>query len=105
LIRDANIELQQGAKRANDDDVGFVPLIHLYGEYRFAPRWLFTLDFDGLASSQGRALDLALKLSYDVTDQWRLGGGYRTLEGGADNDDVYTFAWLHYGFVSLGYRF
>lgn len=105
LIRDANIELQQGSKKANDDNVGFAPLIHLYGEYRFPPKWKFTFDFDGLASSQGRARDMAFKLSYDLTPDWTLGGGYRTLEGGIDNDDVYNFAWLNYGFVSLRYRF
>jgi hypothetical protein len=105
LIRDANIELQQGAKKANDDNVGFAPLLHLYGEHRFTPRWRFILDFDGLASPQGRAFDLALKVSYDVTRHWNIGAGYRTLEGGVDNDDVYNFAWLHYAVLSAGYRF
>lgn len=27
------------------------------------------------------------------------------LEGGSDNDDVYTFAWLHYGVFALAYSF
>jgi hypothetical protein len=47
LILDAAIELQQGAKKANDN-IGFVPLLHLFGEYRFTPRWRFILHFDGL---------------------------------------------------------
>ena len=42
-------------------------------------------------------------------DLWGSGGylaaGYRTLEGGADNDSVYTFAWLHYALVEIGARF
>lgn len=105
LIRDANIELRQGALRANDDDVGFVPALHLSGEYRINDRWLFALDLDGLAGGPGRLFDVALKLEYDLTDRWRIGGGYRTLEGGADTDDVYTFAWLHYGVLNLSYRF
>ena len=25
--------------------------------------------------------------------------------GGADTDDVYTFAWLHYGVLDISYRF
>lgn len=29
----------------------------------------------------------------------------RTLEGGADNDTVYSFAWFHYEFISVSYRF
>ncbi len=28
--------------------------------------------------------------------------GYRMLEGGADNDEVHSFAWLHY--VTAGVR-
>ena len=31
----------------------------------------------------------------------RPGLRYRTLEGGADVDSVYSFAWLHYALVSL----
>lgn len=105
VIRDANIELRQDSLRANDDDLGFVPALHVSGEYRFSDRWLFTLDFDGLAGGPGRLFDVALKLEYDLTDRWRIGGGYRTLEGGADTDDVYTFAWLHYGVLNVSYRF
>lgn len=105
VIRDANIELRQGALRANDDDVGFVPALHLSGEYRFSDRWLFALDFDGLAGGPGRLFDVALKLEHDLTERWRIGAGYRALEGGADTDDVYTFAWLHYAVLDLSYRF
>lgn len=105
VIRDANIELRQGALRANDDDVGFVPALHLSGEYRLGDRWLFALDFDGLAGGPGRLFDVAVMLEYDLTERWRIGGGYRALEGGADTDDVYTFAWLHYGVLDVSYRF
>ena len=60
---------------------------------------------DGLASPQGRALDLGLLARYDINDAWYLAGGYRTLEGGADNDSVYNFAWFNYAVLSAGYRF
>jgi hypothetical protein len=105
VIRDANIELRQSALQANDDDLGFVPALHVSGEYRFDDRWLFVLDVDGLAGGPGRLFDVALKLEYDLTEHWRIGAGYRTLEGGADTDDVYTFAWLHYGLLDISYRF
>ena len=74
-------------------------------EIVFGDRWLFALDFDGLAGGPGRLFDVALKLEYDLTERWRVGAGYRTLEGGADTDDVYTFAWLHYGVLDISYRF
>lgn len=105
LVRDANIELEQGGTRANDDNVGFVPLLHVGADFAFAPRWRFEIDFDGLAGGPGRAIDLGLKVHYDITRHWFVGGGYRTLEGGVDTDDVYNFAWLHYAVVTGGYRF
>jgi hypothetical protein len=82
-----------------------VPLVNLYGEYSAADRWTLVVDFDGLASPQGRAVDLGLLARYELDKQWYLAGGYRTLEGGADNDDVYTFAWFNYAVLSAGYRF
>lgn len=104
-VRDANVELRQGALQANDDNVGFVPALHLSSDYRVAERWMLRFDFDGLAGGPGRLFDVALKLDYAVNDNWRVGGGYRTLEGGADTDDVYSFGWLHYAVVDVRYRF
>ena len=56
-----------------------------------------------MAASPGRAIDFALKVHYDLNDRWNVAVGYRTLEGGADNDKVYTFAWLHYAVASVRY--
>lgn len=104
-IRQARIALQSGATAAEDTDVGFVPLAHVDGEYRFAPRWTLQFDLDGLAAPQGRAFDAALKIWRDVAADWSVSAGYRMLEGGADVDAVYTFAWLHYAVASLACRF
>ena len=104
-VRDAEIKLTQGNVSASDTDVGVVPLLNLYGEYKLTNAWTFILDFDGLASPQGRALDLGLIARYNISDAWYLSGGYRTLEGGADNDSVYSFAWFQYFVLSAGYRF
>jgi hypothetical protein len=105
VIRDANVELRQGSLQANDDDVGFVPALHVSGEYQLSDRWWFSLDFDGLAGGPGRLFDVALKLEYDLNDSWRMSAGYRALEGGADTDDVYSFGWLNYAVLGVGYRF
>jgi hypothetical protein len=104
-VRDAEIRLKQGGVSAVDEDTGVVPLLNLYGEYNLADAWAFVFDLDGLASPNGRALDLGLLARYDLSDAWYLAGGYRTLEGGADNDSVYNFAWFHYVVLSAGYRF
>lgn len=104
-IRDAKIELTQAATTSRDTDVGFVPLLHLGADWRFTRRWHVLFDFDGLAGGPGRAFDAALELGYDLNDRLGIAGGYRTLEGGAEVESVYNFAWFHYAVVSAIYRF
>ena len=104
-VRDAKIELDNGALVAVDDDLGFVPLLHLDGECKLGKDWKFGLNVDGLGAPQGRALDISLKALYDISKNLTAGFGYRMLEGGADVDRVYTFAWLHYATASIAYRF
>jgi hypothetical protein len=41
----------------------------------------------------------------DLSDHWSLGLGYRTIEGGADNNSVYNSAWLHSAVISVSFRF
>ena len=105
LVRDAKIELKQGNTSAKKENIGFAPLLHFDAEYRLSRSTALIADFDGFAVPQGRVIDLALKINHDLTDRWSLGLGYRTLEGGSDNDDVYNFAWLHFVFVSVGFKF
>ena len=62
-------------------------------------------DFEGLAAPQGRAIDVALKLGYDVTPNISVAGGYRILDGGADNDDLYTFARFDSAVLGLTWSF
>lgn len=104
-VRDAEIALRQGDTSSRDTDVGFVPLFYLGTELRLAERWQLIFDLDALAGGPGRAVDLALKLGYDISPSWSVTAGYRTVEGGADTDDVYSFAWLHYAVASAIYRF
>jgi hypothetical protein len=100
-VRDATIALEQGATASRKDDVGFVPLAHLAGEWRMTSRWLATVDADALAGGPGRAEDVALKLGYRVTPRLSLHTGYRMVEGGADVAETYNFAWLHYAVVAV----
>ncbi|NLE06337.1 MAG: hypothetical protein GX638_16250 [Crenarchaeota archaeon] len=44
-------------------------------------------------------------MTYKITDQLKIRGGYRMLEGGADNDEVYTFSLFHYAVLGLSYSF
>jgi hypothetical protein len=104
-IRDAEIRLQQGTLTRVEENTGVVPLLALEGQWRFAPGWHALLDFEGLAAPQGRAIDAALKLGYDVTPNITIAGGYRILDGGADNDDLYTFARFDSAVLGLTWRF
>jgi len=99
-IRDAKIELDQEGATARKTDIGFVPLLHFAGSVRLREGLFFVLDLDALAGGPGRAEDVALKLQYAAGDRWRFSAGYRTVEGGADVDEVYNFAWLHYAVLS-----
>ncbi len=104
-IRDAKIALSQGDSSSEDTDLGFVPLLSFAANYRFTDRWYLVFDFEGLAGGPGRAIDVALKVGYDIDDRWGITAGYRTVEGGADIEDVYNFAWFQYAVVSGVYRF
>lgn len=101
-IRDANISVTDGTTTAQDPNLGFVPLLHFGVRRSLGEQWFADLDVDALAAPQGRAEDVALRLGYDLTP-WEMSFGYRFLEGGADNDRVFTFAFLHYAFVAAAY--
>ncbi len=104
-LRDANIALTQGPTKANRANTGPVPLLSAHLVKSISPRWSVILDAEGLAAPQGRALDAAAKLRYQFQNGAGVSAGYRMLEGGADNNKVYTFAWMHYGLLSFDYRF
>lgn len=104
-LRDANIRLRQAGAAAGYSNTGVVPLLSVLGYRRLNQRWTIVFDADGLWAPQGRAFDGAVKARYSVSERLNLGLGYRTLEGGADNDDVYTFAWQHYALAELHWRF
>ncbi|MGE4130101.1 MAG: hypothetical protein AB7F86_00600 [Bdellovibrionales bacterium] len=98
-VRDAEVKLTQGSVSAKKTDVGFVPLLHLESEYRLSDLWKLRGDLDGLASTQGRAIDLGLFIQTRILENGEVFAGYRMVEGGADNKKVYSFAWLHYATI------
>ena len=101
LIRDAEIRLEQGEDIASKTNVGFVPLLHVKGDLILTRNWNLALEMDGLAAPQGRAFDVSLRGEYAFTDQISGYLGYRVLDGGVDNDEVYNFAQFQFGSVGL----
>jgi len=95
-IREAEVRLEQGALVESKTDLGFVPLLNFQARYQKPDQaWGFRFDFDGLAAPQGRAFDILLAGTYHFQNQNSVYLGYRTIEGGADNEIVYNFAWFN----------
>lgn len=95
-IRDAAIKVEGGGLSSEYTNVGFVPLINFRLDWRLAEKLGLIFEGDALAAPQGRAEDVFLGLGYDVSKAMTLKAGYRIVEGGAENDKVYTFALVNY---------
>jgi hypothetical protein len=105
LVRDAEIRLSQGGTSSRDSDVGFVPLLHASLDWRLAPRLTAMAEIDALGARQGYAVDLGLRLGWDVDRNWQVTGGYRLLDGGVDNSSTFAFATFHSLTAGVAYRF
>lgn len=101
LVRDAKVELEQDDISESSTDLGFVPLLHLYVKRNLGNGFSVTFDGEALAAQQGRATDAALTAGYSFSENWKLNFGYRVLEGGADVDQVYNFAWINFAVIGL----
>jgi hypothetical protein len=82
-------------------NVGFVPIINFRMLWNLDEKLGILLEGDALAAPQGRAEDVLIAATYRVSDRFGVKAGYRILEGGADNDEVYNFALFNYASVGL----
>ena len=105
LVRDAKIELSQNGVTETEEDLGVVPLLNFYARRGLSEEWSVIFDLIGAAAPQGRAFDGGLFLRWQSDADWFGAAGIRSIEGGADNDTVYTFAWLTSAVFQVGYRF
>ncbi|MGB3778977.1 MAG: hypothetical protein WA960_11515 [Tunicatimonas sp.] len=94
-IRDAEVEVN-GVTKTN---VGFVPLINFRAEWFAKEKLSLVLRGDALVAPQGRAEDVLLAALFYPSRLVTLKLGYRILEGGADNDEVYNFSLIHYAVI------
>jgi hypothetical protein len=100
-IRDAKIALASATLESEKTNVGFVPVINFRMLWKPYEKFGILLEGDALAAPQGRAEDVLIAATYRVSDWLGLKAGYRILEGGADNDEVYNFALFNYASVGL----
>ena len=86
-------------------------LQRICSHYQFRLLWRIDDAFgllpegDVLAAPQGRAEDVLIAATYKFSDNLGIRAGYRILEGGADNDEVYNFALFHYASAGITYTF
>jgi len=104
-IRDAEISIHSNDISASKKNVGFVPIINFRLNWKINDKIGVLFEGDALAAPQGRAEDILLAGTYEFSDKFMVRFGYRILEGGADNDEVYNFALFHYASVGVTYTF
>lgn len=104
-IRDAAVKIEGGGNEEEKTNVGFVPLIYLKAAYTLSDAVTLLLEGDGLAAPQGRAEDFFLGGFYHLNDTVSMKAGYRVVEGGADNDEVYNFTIVHYAVLGVKVNF
>jgi hypothetical protein len=100
-IRDAEIALDSDEAFANKTNVGFVPIVNFRFHYKVNEKLGLLLEGDALAAPQGRAEDVLLAATFKISDNLAIKAGYRILEGGADNDEVYNFSLFNYAAAGL----
>jgi len=100
-IRDAKIALASSGLASEKTNVGFVPIINFRMLWKPYEKFGVLLEGDALAAPQGRAEDVLIAATYRLSNHLGLKAGYRILEGGADNDEVYNFALFN--FASVGF--
>lgn len=104
-VRDAAVRIEGGGVAEEKTNVGLVPLINFRIAWRITDTLKATMEGDALAAPQGRAEDVFVGLGYGLSDRVELRAGYRILEGGADNDEVYNFSLVNYASLGMTVRF
>ncbi|MFP4468349.1 MAG: hypothetical protein ACLFN2_05235 [Bacteroidales bacterium] len=102
-IRDAKIALTSPEPASEKTNVGFVPIINFRLFYHIDDKFGLLLYGDALAAPQGRAEDVLIAATFELSDRLSARAGYRILEGGADNDEVYNFSLFNYASLGITY--
>ena len=104
-IRDAAIRVEGGGLEAEKKNTGLVPLVSFRADWTWREKWHLLVDGDALAASQGRAEDVLAAIRFDAHPRVAVNLGYRILEGGADNDEVYNFTLVHFAAAGVSLFF
>lgn len=102
-VRDARLSVSQAGARSSFSNLGPVPLLGLGVDYRASESIHFIFYSDALAGGPGYAYDVNAEIRYKISPSQTLGVGYRTLGGGADNDELKNFARFNSWIASYTY--
>ena len=100
-IREARILISSVQSISEKTNVGFVPIINFRFLWKVDDNFGVLLEGDALAAPQGRAEDILVAATYKLSDNLKIRAGYRILEGGTDNKEVYNFSLFNYALVGL----
>lgn len=95
-VRDAEIRLKNTSNNTPRKNLGFVPLLSFNYTHKTTDKLNLIIDGEALVAPQGRAEDVFFGATYAVNPHMSLKAGYRILEGGADNEKLYTFSLFNY---------
>lgn len=104
-VRDAKIAISSPGSNSEKTNVGFVPIINFRLFWNIDNTFGVLIYGDALAAPQGRAEDVLIAATFRLTDRLGINAGYRILEGGADNDEVYNFSLFNYASMGITYTF
>jgi hypothetical protein len=102
-IRDAEIALNSQKLATSKTNVGFVPIVNFRLCWKINDQFGMLFEGDALAAPQGRAEDVLLAGTYSFSKKITMRLGYRILEGGANNNEVYNFSLFHYASFGVSY--
>lgn len=100
-VRDAEISLQGLEGAESKKNTGIVPLVYGGVRYERPGTIAFDIEADALGAPQGRAIDVLARVEFPLSEKISAYAGYRILDGGADNDEVYTFSTFNYAVAGL----
>ena len=104
-IRDAKIALSSLGLASEKTNLGFIPIVNFRLLWKANNKIGLLLEGDALVAPQGRAEDVLIAVVYKLSEKLNVRAGYRILEGGANNDEVYNFSLFHYASAGLSYTF
>lgn len=102
-LRQAEIEVKSDQQSSVNRNLGFVPIVNFYLNYRPIEQLGIIFEGDALAipNTPGRAEDVFLGLGYYINENLAIKAGYRLLEGGSRNPESTAFTFIHYASVGV----